>query len=52
LEQGKLPYRKVGTHRRVLAKDVFDYKQSIDTERLKTLDELAAQAQALGMGYE
>ena len=52
LEQGKIPYRKVGTHRRVLAKDVFDYKQRIDTERLKALDELAAQAQELGMGYE
>jgi uncharacterized protein YbjQ (UPF0145 family) len=42
----------VGTHRRVLAKDVFDYKQRIDTERLNALNELAAQAQELGMGYE
>jgi excisionase family DNA binding protein len=52
LEQGDLPYRKVGAHRRVLAEDVFNYKKQIDEERLKTLDELAAQAQGLGMGYE
>ena len=52
LEQGKIPFRKVGTHRRVLAKDVFDYKQRIAEDRLKALDELAAQAQELGMGYE
>jgi excisionase family DNA binding protein len=52
LEQGKIPFRKVGTHRRVLAKDVFDYKQHIDADRLKVLNELTAQAQELGMGYE
>jgi excisionase family DNA binding protein len=52
LEQGKIPFRKVGTHRRVLAKDVFDYKQRIDADRLKALAELTAQAQELNMGYE
>ncbi|AFZ15682.1 DNA binding domain protein, excisionase family (plasmid) [Crinalium epipsammum PCC 9333] len=51
LESGKIPYRKVGTRRRVLTTDVLDYKNQIDTQRMQTLMELAAQAQELNMGY-
>lgn len=51
LEEGKLPYRKVGTHRRVLFEDLKNYKAEIDRKRLETLNELAAQAQELDMGY-
>jgi excisionase family DNA binding protein len=51
LEKGVIPYRKVGTHRRILFKDLMDYKETMDRNRLKTLDELAAQAQELNMGY-
>lgn len=50
-EEGKLPHRKVGTHRRVLFEDLMNYKRQIDKKRLETLDELAAQAQELDMGY-
>ncbi len=52
LEQGEIAFRKVGAHRRVMAQDVFEYKQRIDSERLQALDELADQAQALEMGNE
>ncbi|ABC33098.1 Type IIA topoisomerase (DNA gyrase/topo II, topoisomerase IV), A subunit [Hahella chejuensis KCTC 2396] len=52
LENHQLPFRKVGSHRRVLAKDVMDYKSSIDKQRCDSLDELAAVSQKLGMGYD
>ncbi|MFM7163237.1 MAG: helix-turn-helix domain-containing protein [Planctomycetaceae bacterium] len=51
LEQGLIPYRKVGKHRRVLVKDLMDYRRSMDRKRLESLDELAAEAQRLGLGY-
>jgi excisionase family DNA binding protein len=52
LEEGKIPFRKVGTKRRILAKDVLAYKMKIDEARLKTLSELTDESQKLAMGYE
>lgn len=51
LDQGELPYHKVGVRRKVLLKDVMEYKQKRDAESKHLLDELAADAQSLGMGY-
>ena len=42
LEAGDIPFRKVGTHRRVLFRDVTAYRDRIDRER---------DGQDLGMGY-
>ena len=52
LDRNEIPFRKVGTHRRIRYQDVLAYKDSIDSARKKSLEELAAQAQALKLGYE
>ena len=51
LEEGKIPFRKVGSRRRVFAKDVLRYKEEIDKKRLEILEELANEAQKHNMGY-
>jgi excisionase family DNA binding protein len=51
LKKGVIQHHKVGSHRRVRFQDLLDYKRKVDQERQKSLDELAAQAQELGMGY-
>lgn len=51
LEAGELPFRKVGTHRRVMFKDLMEYRARSQVNRKAALDELARDAQELGMGY-
>jgi excisionase family DNA binding protein len=52
LEQGAIPYRKVGKHRRIRMEDVMRYKQAIDQDREAVLDQLVREAQEQDMGYE
>jgi excisionase family DNA binding protein len=51
LESGALPCRLVGTDRRVRMEDAGRYKEQIDAQRRKLLDELTAEARELGLGY-
>ncbi len=51
LEEGVLPFYKVGTHRRVRAHDLLTYRQRLIQQRNHALDELAELSQELGMGY-
>lgn len=48
LEQGEIPYIKVGTHRRIQFEDLIQYKQQRDGQRRQALSELATFSQELG----
>jgi excisionase family DNA binding protein len=52
LEKGEIPFRMVGTHRRLRLSDVLGYKARSDAEGERAFRELVAQAQELGMGYD
>jgi len=51
IDEGRIPCRKVGKHRRLRMEDVMAYKSAIDQEREAVLDQLAAEAQEQDMGY-
>jgi excisionase family DNA binding protein len=51
LEQGRIPYQKVGTHRRVLLGDVLRYQQQSRVAQKEAMAELQKEAQELEMGY-
>jgi excisionase family DNA binding protein len=49
LDDGKIEYRKVGTHRRIGFEAVMSYKRAADAERRAALAELAAYDQEIGI---
>ncbi len=49
LDEGKIDYRRVGTHRRVRFEALMAYKRRTDAERRAVLAELAAYDQELGL---
>jgi excisionase family DNA binding protein len=51
MKENKIPYRRIGTHRRVRFQDLIEFKSRIDVERATVLGELTAQAQEINMGY-
>lgn len=51
LEDGKIAYHKVGTHRRIRFEDVVQYKEARQKRSREALQQLVDQAQELGLGY-
>lgn len=49
LENGAMPFHKVGSHRRVLAEDLVVYKEQRDAERRKALQDVVEESEALGL---
>jgi len=51
LEDGKIPFRMVGTRRRIRFEDLVRFRQQDEADRDKVLDELTEEAQRLGLEY-
>lgn len=49
LEEGAMPYRKVGRHRRIHLRDLLAYKQESDRRSDEAMNELVALSQELGL---
>ncbi len=49
LDEGRIPCRKVGVHRRVRAQDILVYRREMEFARREALDELTALDRSLGL---
>jgi excisionase family DNA binding protein len=49
LEKNKIPFRKVGSHRRILFGHLTAYKQENEAKRLEAIDAMVAHDQKLGL---
>lgn len=51
LEEGKIPYKLTGTRRKILLKDLLEYKENLYKARMHALDKLSKEGQDLNLGY-
>ena len=51
LESGEIPFRKVGSHRRIRLEDLVEYKKSCQINDKSVRESLTKEAEKLGLGY-
>ena len=51
LEKNEIPFRLVGTHRRIRCEDLMLFKRKDDAKRKAVADELAAESRKMGFGH-
>lgn len=51
IEAGKLPHRKVGSHRRIALEDLLAYAKKMRADQAAALDRMADNARDLGLDY-
>ena len=51
IEAGRLPHRKVGSHRRIVLEDLLAYAQNMRAQQASALERLADNARELGLDY-
>ena len=51
VEAGKIPFTKVGRHRRIKYQDLMAYMEQMDAQSRTSADALTESAQELGLGY-
>lgn len=49
LENGEIPYRKTGTHRKIMMQDLMDYREKRNKNRKEKISELSQFSQELGL---
>lgn len=51
MEAGRLPHRKVGSHRRIMLEDLMAYAQQMRARQAGALERIADNARKLGLDY-
>lgn len=51
MESGRLPYRKVGSHRRIALEELLTYAENMRVRQADALERLADNARELGLDY-